>query len=365
MITGNKGEWSEIYTFFKLLADRELRGGDGNLRHVPNMSLKVVSVLRSLLEGGYADTGESVIIAYNSKSVAVSVSVLKTLANDVFRGILKPPEKNGQVFSVPPADDVLTQIGCPDIKAPSDQKKDIDVVVLDNHIGANQRYGFSIKSYVGSAPSLLNAMGSTMFRFRICGIGREEAEAFNNIHGSTRLKSRVEALRKKGVTLEFSDVINPMFRRNLIALDDAMPDICMALLKAYWLEGINSVVEATEWVKQCNPRHYEDLNLYEIKVKRLLRSVALGLVPTKKWDNRDEATGGYIVVRRDGELVAFYVYNRAQFDDYLFNNTRFERPSWSRFHFFNIYWKSDESYLDMCLGIRFKEPKHPPARAKK
>ncbi|MBD3211216.1 MAG: HpaII family restriction endonuclease, partial [Candidatus Lokiarchaeota archaeon] len=31
-ITGNKGEWSEIYVFFKLLADGKLYAADGDLQ---------------------------------------------------------------------------------------------------------------------------------------------------------------------------------------------------------------------------------------------------------------------------------------------------------------------------------------------
>lgn len=31
-LTGNKGEWGEIYTLFKLLGDKQVYAGDGNLK---------------------------------------------------------------------------------------------------------------------------------------------------------------------------------------------------------------------------------------------------------------------------------------------------------------------------------------------
>ena len=35
MLTGNKGEWSEIYVFLKLLADGRLNAADANLNAIP------------------------------------------------------------------------------------------------------------------------------------------------------------------------------------------------------------------------------------------------------------------------------------------------------------------------------------------
>ncbi len=34
MLTGNKGEWSEIYTFLKLLSDRKLFPGNAHLSKI-------------------------------------------------------------------------------------------------------------------------------------------------------------------------------------------------------------------------------------------------------------------------------------------------------------------------------------------
>ena len=34
MITGNKGEWSEIYALFKLLGDKELHPGNSEIKNL-------------------------------------------------------------------------------------------------------------------------------------------------------------------------------------------------------------------------------------------------------------------------------------------------------------------------------------------
>ena len=42
MITGNKGEWSEIYTLFKLLGDKILQPGDENIMKIENVLCFVI-----------------------------------------------------------------------------------------------------------------------------------------------------------------------------------------------------------------------------------------------------------------------------------------------------------------------------------
>ena len=49
-LTGNKGEWSEIYVFLKLLADGRLNAADANLNAIPNVYYPIIKILR--LENG-------------------------------------------------------------------------------------------------------------------------------------------------------------------------------------------------------------------------------------------------------------------------------------------------------------------------
>jgi HpaII restriction endonuclease len=45
-MTGNRGEWSEIYTFLKLLADGKLNAADANLQAIPNVYYPIIKILR-------------------------------------------------------------------------------------------------------------------------------------------------------------------------------------------------------------------------------------------------------------------------------------------------------------------------------
>ena len=61
--------------------------------------------------------------------------------------------------------------------------------------------------------------------------------------------------------------------------------------------------------------------------------------PAKPWDGLDEANGGYIIVKADGEILAYHIYNRNFFEQYLLDNTYLERASTSRQ---DVYKRQDE-----------------------
>lgn len=47
MLTGNKGEWSEIYALFKLLGDTKLFSGDADLNQVEELFYPIVKIIRT------------------------------------------------------------------------------------------------------------------------------------------------------------------------------------------------------------------------------------------------------------------------------------------------------------------------------
>ena len=45
-LTGNRGEWSEIYTLLKLLGEGVMYAGDGNLNKISDLFYPIISVIR-------------------------------------------------------------------------------------------------------------------------------------------------------------------------------------------------------------------------------------------------------------------------------------------------------------------------------
>ena len=149
---------------------------------------------------------------------------------------------------------------------------------------------------------------------------------------------------------------NGIFESNLQLIDGDLPKICAYMLKEYYSSGVNTVKNSLESLGLHNPIGY-DLSkghpFYEYKFKKFLAECALGMLPSKVWDGTADATGGYIIVREDGEVLCYHLFNRNEFETYLINNTKFETASTSRHEFGFIYKDNGRYYLKLNLQVRF------------
>lgn len=68
----------------------------------------------------------------------------------------------------------------------------------------------------------------------------------------------------------------------------------------------------------------------------------------------DEANGGYIIVKADGEILAYHIYNRNFFEQYLLDNTYLDRASTSRHEYMSLYEENGELFIKLNLQIRFR-----------
>jgi HpaII restriction endonuclease len=95
-------------------------------------------------------------------------------------------------------------------------------------------------------------------------------------------------------------------------------------------------------------------NFYEYKIKHFLTDSALGMTGSKVWLGAYDITGGYLIVKKDGDVLCYHVYNRNQFEDYLFANTKLDTPSSTRHEFGTVYEENEQLYFALNLQIRFK-----------
>lgn len=77
------------------------------------------------------------------------------------------------------------------------------------------------------------------------------------------------------------------------------------------------------------------------------------MMPSKVWTGELDATGGYLIVKEDGEILCYHIYNRNEFEDYLVINTKLETASSTRHDFGTIYSESGELFFKLNLQIRF------------
>ncbi len=352
--SANKGEWSEFYVFLKILSDKKLHSADETLTLIPNSFLKVLSIIRS-------EDKKELIYEIDADNDRVLVkSGLEILANiPIFRitqklsKILKNIEKGAsseRTFKISDAQDVMEELHCKKIKSSSSKKTDISVKIKECHTGTQPVIGFSIKSKLGSMSTLLNASGATNFEFEIIDSVIEKAQ-----YGK-QPKVNLKQILADHKSLKFVCVLNKNFKKNLMMIDSRMPEIVAEMVKAYYLGFHTTVKELTMHVQKNDPLGIKDSqHFYAHNVQELLSSVAFGMQPSKSWNGSYEIHGGYIVVKKGGELACYHVYNRDKFRKFLFVNTKFETPSTTRHKFGKVYECDGRKYIQLNLQIRFKD----------
>ncbi len=340
-LTGNKGEWSEIYTLLKLLGEEKVYAGDQNLNKIENLFYPIIKILRQEKEGNYdyCLTEHDVVIQtpIGQELLRLPASVFLVEAQKLLNAI----RKNDGAFSVPATEAFMNNIYCHTLKARSTDKTDIRIVLHDRRTRINSEMGFSIKSQLGGNSTLLNASKATNFTFKIIGttLTDQEINNINSINSKNKVIQRIESIKKKGGQFVFTKVDNQIFQNNLIMHDSCLPSIIAYLLLEQCETGINTLKGLTENITKKNPLHFDTTQkspFYAYKIKHLLASTALGMMPSIPWNGIYDANGGYLVVKKDGDILCYHFYDRNRFEDYLYSNAYLERASTSRHEYASV-----------------------------
>jgi len=356
----NKGEWSELYVVFRLLSEGKLYAADENLDRIPNIFYPILEIIREEVKGAEyryktADTSADTIrIFLNGKCMAeLSVHEFTQQADKLLSDLQKKQEG---AFCIPDTEIFSSAVFISKVKAGSAQKADIHLKLHDIYTGYEPEVGFSIKSDLGRAPTLLNAGTTTNFVYRVSDLPEPMINAINGITTNNKIRDRVNSVTREGGTFHFSGPENEIFSDNLAMIDSNMDKIIASMLLKFYESELRNSSEVADYITAENPlKLHAGLarNFYRHKFKEFLCAIALGMRPGTHWDGLDEANGGYIIVKNDGDVVAYHIYNRNSFREYLLNNTKFETASSSRHNFGSLYKQNGEVFMNLNLQIRF------------
>ena len=298
---GNKWEWSEVYVLLRLLTDAKVYAADSGLNKLEDDYFPIIKVIRE-------ETGDKIL--------------------------------------------------CYKLFAPLGS--DSAVQIVDVNTGHSPTVGFLVKSKLGSTPTLLNAGKTTNFIYKIVhnhpDLIREVNEIYKVSGGKnhTDVRGCINKIIEENVTLEYRKMNNQIFKDNLVLIDSNMDKIVAETLLYFYRDGISNCNEMVEKLEHENPMNYGNVNAYRYKFKKFLTAVALGMKPATVWDGLDEATGGYIVVTKEGNVLAYHIYNRNYFEEYLLSNTKYETASTSRHDFGEVYSENGEDFIKLNLQVRFR-----------
>ncbi|WP_314621343.1 HpaII family restriction endonuclease [uncultured Selenomonas sp.] len=361
MLKGNKGEWSEVYVLLRLLVDGKIYAADSDLHKLEDIYFPIIEIIREESKGEIKEyfTGERIAIYVNgTKTKETPAAEFDEESAFLLEEIRRKSSKGA--FSIERTQRFMDDILCCKLSAPAIDKSDITIKIVDVHTGYSPTVGFSIKSELGAAPTLLNAGKTTNFIYKI---EHEHPEAIREANGIYRVsgggkhpdvRGRISKIIKENGRLKYWRMNHRIFSDNLALIDSSMDKIIAETLLYFYRDGIGDCEEMVQRLERQNPMRYGNVNAYRYKFKKFLAAAALGMKPATVWDGMDEATGGYIIVTREGSVLAYHIYNRNYFEEYLLKNTRYETASTSRHDFGEIYSENGNDFINLNLQVRFK-----------
>ena len=251
---GNKGEWSELYTLFKLAADGRLYAADADTNKISAIFYDILKNIRSQKDDNwhYIRDGNIKVIAESTGAevAAIPISEFEANANLLLSSIKSVKSKDGS-FEVPAIDSFISKIKCNTTKAKSSDKSDITRMVHDVKTGSEPTLGFSIKSQRGNPSTLFNASGATNFIYELSGhtLTEDEKDIFHNFK---RFKDKFEYLDSLGVDVSFLKIENDIFNANLMLVDTQMSLIIGNMLENFYRGKANKVVDLTNMCEKHN-----------------------------------------------------------------------------------------------------------------
>ena len=356
-LTYNKGEWSELYVLLRLMGEGKLPRGDVHLGGDDIQEYTVRQALKSYKSGSdkyVRDDGEVTIFHDEMEIARINVEVFSDRANDLYEEISKGTGSTFELSSSLQAD--LIEIHSRKVKADGVDKADIQLKIVDPYTGTQPNLGFSIKSQIGSPSPLINTSKLTSFIFKLTGnISEQLVQEINAISGPKKIQRRFARLREVS-SLSFEKVRGDCYHNNIRMVDADLESILAESLVIYFSGEARKVTEIVSILNERNPCGYAQVKehpYYEYKLKRFLVEHALGMIPKQPWTGVYHATGGYIVVKKDGKLFSYHLMHKNLFETYLFESVKFDTGSSTVSDFGYVYQEGAEYYFALNLMMKF------------
>lgn len=370
-ITGNVGEWSEVYVFFHILSTQRIFPCDASLNPY-DYGYPVLEIIRigKDEEEHFIFNEASLKWHKNEDSRGFDVEIDPEKCEVAARNFLeelRAAKKNGDkgAFRMPQCEAFLGSLGATKFKADPKRKTDIKLKISDARAGATPVCGFSIKSFLGKEPTLFNSTkgddrngraGSSSFVYNVTldGLNDEMVQELNTLSAELLVRE----IYKRGGNMTYIDdtIEGSIFRSNLRFIDACMPRMLAEIAVFYRKEDLKNIKEVTEAFASKDIFEFRSHMWYRYKMKKMLEASAFGMTAGTPWEGHEDANGGFIVVKPNGDVVTYHIYNRQELLDYLYQGTRFEHCSQSkdRNDYGYIYKDAPSNQWRMRLQIQIR-----------
>lgn len=368
---GNRGEWAEIYTALKLLAEGKLYMANSLGKKNLNEYMKILDLIRNetkvrIVKYNLDPNTTDVCIDVNNQHIkAIPVKEFEAMAEALAQNIR---DGVGNKFSLKPL--LASQIKNAEfttIKARSEDKSDIFISVIDPRTSiVRKEIGFSIKSEFAADPSTLFNYGkASAVVYKLSNMNDVLMDKINAIDTHKKILDRCKALLDNNCSPEYigfnvpPQIGYPVFQENLDLLNPRLPKVIETLLYNHFFKRIKGryLDEMVVPLIEQNPCNVRDpKNKYVFMLKNFVYAAYCGLTATTPWDGRSDVNGGLIHVNSVGDIVAYYAMESDNFKNYLFNHCLIDYPDTkpSKGDYGYIYKNGNDYFFKLNFQIRYE-----------
>lgn len=342
----NRGEWTEAYVFLRLLGDGRIYGASADLVKDEQTYIDIINIIRDepdkcLIFERFIKDEITCVQSYKKKEEegkeVLKFIVATELAEkaDYLYEKIKTVSAGDRKIQVSEIQEYMEGLSIDNPKANlSDEAKekygaktDIIITTEDSFDHVRTTGGFSVKSHIGSPPTLFNCSQTSGFVYKVVGCDVEGMHRLNYIDSFMDI---IAAIRKD-YGLEYVGCRNDIFEQNICVVDSRMDEILNAaiLMQVGYLGGQNSssIPDMCAALTTSNPIGIRNPKVfYEAKLKAFLFASFAGMTASTEWNGRKKLTGGYIDVDKEGELLYYRAISDDIFENYLFKHTYVDRP---------------------------------------
>jgi len=355
---GNKGEWSELYALAYLLVNGGANSADENQDPISDEFFEVLQVVISdhdvQAELKYEINENTIEIFENENHVkSVQKKQVKEQIDFFFQDLTSGLGK--KTFEIKSGHELMHLLNKKTISAGSGEREtDLSLVIRDQETGGKTpRFGFSIKSQLGQASTLLNSSGSTNIIYKVVPKSGSQFKDLPDLSSTpSSHPQNVRKILESGFNLNFEAYQNEIFSENLSYVDSQLPtNFASVVLESYIHDEFKGFADICERVfPTSEKRSSQPL----FKLKELLGAISMGLRPSHEWKGNSSKFKGLMVVKDGGQVVFYFMNSRLNFEEYLYTNVRFERPSTKRHKYGFLYEKDGSMFIKLNVQIRFK-----------
>jgi len=357
-LKGNKGELSELYAFFHLLSEGKIYSADENLKKTKDF-VEVLSINRiekkkelnfEIRNGNITIieslTGKKVLTFKRSDSKLLATQILFDINNHTRLQV------NTQTQII---NKHITRV-----KQKSTKKGDIEIRIYDPVHGISSDQEFSIKSFLGSDPTLFNANKTTNIIYRLTDsknspLSKNEINRINSITTGHKYIKRIKKLIDTGHNIQFHSYEDKTFKLNLQIIDSDLPKIIAEVVLSKYRNKITKIKDVVQFLHRTNPMNYdlsEGHKFYEYRIVNFLVEAALGMTSKTAWSGEYQVIGGIIIIKPDAETLCYHLIDFNKFKGYLKSTSRLDNPSGSKMGYGSLYEENGDSFIKLNFQIK-------------